>query len=126
MREICVIDDDEDVREVVAFALETEGYMVHQFENGQKALDHLLTLQRSDYPGLIIVDHLMPTMDGLTFISKIKSEHRDSFGLIPVALSSANDFRQAYPGLPPEIIKLNKPMNLDDLIKLASEHCRIG
>lgn len=124
MKSILVIDDDIDIREVLVFALESEGFTVSSAENGRIGLNTLLQANPAEYPGLIIVDYLMPEMDGLEFIKTIKTEHADNLGKIPVIISSAmgtavSEEVEHLEG----VIKLFKPMDLDDLLKIAHEHC---
>jgi len=121
---IFIIDDDDDVREVLAFALESEGFNVLAFENGKKALDALKETSTEQYPGFIIVDYLMPEMDGVTFIQEVKKVFPETIGKIPIALSSAKGNSEENPvNLPPEILYLSKPMELDDLLQLVHENC---
>lgn len=124
MKSILVIDDDVDIREVLVFALESEGFTVSSAENGRIGLDALLNASPAEHPGLIIVDYLMPEMDGIEFIKTIKAEHAESLGRIPIIISSAmgtavSDEVEHLEG----VIKLFKPMDLDDLLKIAHEHC---
>lgn len=122
---VCIIDDDDDVRDVVAFALENDGFDVLSFENPKLAIKSLLELAPADYPGLIIVDYFMPEMDGVSFINLIQAEHKDSLGRIQIAFSSARDANDTPVELPEGIIHLNKPMELDDLLKVAKNYCSL-
>lgn len=123
MKSILVIDDDIDIREVIIFALENEGFKVTSAENGKVGLDHLLALKSSEYPGLIIVDYLMPEMDGLAFIKALKTEHKNSLGRIPIIISSAMGTVESEEEHLEGVIRLYKPMDLDDLLKVAHENC---
>lgn len=124
MKTVFVIDDDDDVREVISFALSDEGFSVICAENGKVALDKLLALNEKDYPDLIIVDNIMPEMDGVTFIHELKEHFSDTLGKIPVALSSA--LGTVDPSLEKfkELKVLYKPMNLEDLLTTVKDACR--
>ena len=122
MKKVLVIDDDADVRDVIVFALEEEGYQVDVSENGKHGLDKLLKLDESQYPGLIIVDYLMPEMDGVTFIKVIKQEYPNSLGKIPLVISSAMGAMDEHDFLI-DVTRLYKPMDLDDLLKVVKQHC---
>jgi CheY-like chemotaxis protein len=123
MKSIVVIDDDDDVRDVITFALENEGFTVIAYENGKKGFEGLQKMDQNDYPGLIIVDYLMPEMDGITFIKEIRSKFSDTIGKIPVAISSAMGSLDPAISAPKDLILLHKPMDLDDLIRVAKAHC---
>lgn len=120
---VCVIDDDEDVREVMTYALEIEGYEVLSMSNGRKALDLLQSLTRDNYPGLIISDYLMPEMDGVSFIKHIKKFFPDTLGSLPFALSSANGAVDLSEDLPGDIIMMGKPVELEELLRVVKLHC---
>lgn len=124
LKKILVIDDDEDVRDVIVFALSNDGFDVISAINGIDALNILNKLNLSDYPDFIIVDNLMPEMDGVTFIHELKEKYSETFGKIPIALSSA--MGTVDPSLEKfsDLIILHKPMDLNDLLQVALESCQ--
>lgn len=122
MKPIVVIDDDHDVRDVIVFALENDGFEVSSFENGKEGLDALNDMPSDKLPGLIIVDYLMPEMDGVTFINQIKNSF-PKLSKIPVAISSAMGAMNSSIIKDNDIILLHKPMDLDDLLKVARNLC---
>ena len=67
---VLTIDDSKSVRDMVAFALQPEGYTVVQAEDGSKGLDQL----RSVSPQLVITDLNMPVMDGISFIEAARKD----------------------------------------------------
>jgi CheY-like chemotaxis protein len=73
MTTILVVDDEFLIADVLAFALEDEGFMVVRASNGRKALD---VLQR-DRPALVITDFMMPVMNGLEFAKAIRDKLDD-------------------------------------------------
>ena len=121
MKKIMIIDDDKDVRDVIEFVLTEEGFEVLGHENGSEALKVLLSMSPENYPDLIIVDNLMPVMNGVEFIFNIKKKYRHKLGEIPIAFSSA--FGEIDPELNefPEILCLNKPMELEELLALVKK-----
>lgn len=121
MKKIMIVDDDKDVRDVVDFVLSEEGFQTLAVENGKEALDLLLSLEPENFPDLIIVDNLMPVMNGVEFILTIKRKHGVVLGEIPIAFSSA--FGEIDPELRefPELLSLHKPMELEDLLALVKE-----
>lgn len=83
MTHLLVVEDDRDLRQVLVDLLEVAGYQVDAAANGLEALQHL-ALHPSD---LILLDYMMPTMDGLAFR---EAQRRDpAIAEIPVVLISA-------------------------------------
>jgi signal transduction histidine kinase/FixJ family two-component response regulator len=68
IEEILLVDDEEDIREVLAISLEDLGYRVTLAENGQKAL----TLFETHGFPIVLTDIKMPVMDGIELLKKIK------------------------------------------------------
>ncbi len=68
---ILLVDDEKDIREVLAIALEDMGYEVLEAENGKIALE----LFRKKAPMIVLTDIKMPGMDGIEILKKIKSEN---------------------------------------------------
>lgn len=123
MRPVMIIDDDADVRDVLTFALENDGYQVIPYQNAKEALEKISRTKDTQLPCLIIVDYLMPEMDGATFIKKLHSRFPESYGEVPVALTSA--LSSLDPVIKPseKVFHLHKPMDLDDLLALVRQHC---
>lgn len=67
---ILVIDDESKIRRFVCQSLEREGYDVASAGDGEEALDVYEAL--SEKPDLVIVDYMMPTMDGLEFLERFR------------------------------------------------------
>ena len=73
MKTILVVEDDDDIRESIGIILEDEGYCVALAEDGQKALEQLDELPR---PCLLLVDLVMPRLDGWTLMSVLSKDDR--------------------------------------------------
>ncbi|MDX1582251.1 MAG: response regulator transcription factor [Thermoanaerobaculia bacterium] len=69
-RTVAIVDDEENIRDTVAFALEREGCQVETFADGEEAWSRF---QRT-LPDLAILDILMPRMDGLELCRRLRSE----------------------------------------------------
>ena len=80
---VLVVDDEPDKRQLLAFALEMEGYIVSTAEDGEKGLAAVEAQQ----PDLIITDVMMPKMDGYEMVRRIRSNPQTRF--IPVIIQSA-------------------------------------
>lgn len=81
---VLVVEDDPDIREMMVAILESEGYAVHAACHGAEALAQL----RAGYtPCLILLDLMMPVMDGWTFCREKQSD--PTLATIPVIVVSA-------------------------------------
>ena len=67
---VLVVDDDEDIRLLCRLHLERRGYRVTQAPNGRDALE----AARNDRPDLILLDLMMPVMDGWECLEQLKSD----------------------------------------------------
>jgi CheY-like chemotaxis protein len=84
-RRALVVDDKLENREVLRRALEQEGWQVSEAENGQVALERLA----EQTPSLILLDLMMPVMDGFEFVMEM---HKlDSSKSIPIVVVTAKD-----------------------------------
>jgi CheY-like chemotaxis protein len=115
-----VVDDDEDIREVLKLFLESEGYRVVAAADGREAWQQLQTRER---PSLILLDLMMPGMDGEQFM---KAMRRSLLPNIPVVIMSGH--REAAD----KAIELNcncclmKPVEYDDLMAVVQRVAPIG
>ncbi len=82
-RRVLIIDDDADVREAIAEALENDGFEVDRAAGGEEALERLRSGPR---PSVILLDLLMPGMDGTEFLSQLRSD--PALADIPVAIAT--------------------------------------
>ena len=69
---IVAADDERDIRTILKRGLATEGHTVILATNGQEALEKI----RSEKPDLVILDIMMPKMDGIEALQKIKNDPR--------------------------------------------------
>lgn len=77
---ILVVDDEETIREVVRRYLEREGFRVNEASNGFEALDAI----RAEPPDLIVLDLMLPGIDGLSLTEHIRQDRR-----IPIIMLTA-------------------------------------
>jgi CheY-like chemotaxis protein len=82
---VLVVDDDEDIREVVAMALSELGYAVDTAADGAEALRRLEIGPR---PSMVLLDMMMPRMDGETVVRKMRAH--PALADIPVVLLSGH------------------------------------
>ena len=79
---VLVVDDDSTVREVVRINLEMEGYTVREAANAEEGLDAV----EDDAPDLILLDVMMPEVDGWEMLRRVQERH--GIGSIPVVMFS--------------------------------------
>jgi CheY-like chemotaxis protein len=79
---VLVVDDDPQVREVVRVNLELEGYAVREAANANEGLAAV----EDDAPDLILLDVMMPQVDGWEMLRRVQEKH--GIGSIPVVMFS--------------------------------------
>jgi signal transduction histidine kinase len=108
-RQILLVDDEADIREVLQITLIDFGYDVLAAENGQQALD----LFNQTQPPIVITDIKMPGMDGIELLRRIK---RDSPDTEVVMITGHGDMDLAIRSLKHEASDfITKPINVDSL-----------
>jgi two-component system chemotaxis response regulator CheY len=116
---VLVVDDDRDIRDVLTDALEAEGYRVVTTCDGQEALDWLRA--GTARPCVILLDLMMPRMDGLQFRTEVLNEPR--FAAIPVVVLSADPSVVATAKSLNFAGSLRKPVPLEALLAAVHAHC---
>lgn len=116
---ILLIEDEPDLRETLRELLEMLGFKVETAANGREGLKKL---ESTGHPCLIMLDLMMPVMNGWQFLDTLKKDPTPGRASIPVVVvSAALDMVeiQAQYGCR----SLNKPVDIDQLLELAREHC---
>jgi CheY-like chemotaxis protein len=113
---VLVVDDDENIRELTQLALETvSGWTVLSAEGGVRAIE----LCRSHHPDAVLLDMMMPDMDGLTTFEHLQADEttRDIPVILFTAKGRAGD-RQPWDGyaIRGMIAKPYNPMTLGDQV----------
>ena len=113
-RLVLVVDDDPDILQTLALCLSTEGYRVLMAANGREALDVLSREQ----PAVILLDLMMPVMDGWQFVNEI-----DARGMrkSPLLILSADRAVQGHAAKLRADAFLAKPFDLDELLGKVSQ-----
>lgn len=107
---VLVIDDDRAIRDVIATTLEVEGYEVALAANGR---DGLREMERWR-PDVIVLDLMMPEMDGQSF--RAEQRARDGMASIPVIVLTATRDARAQAVLLGAAAWLAKPFDLDAVV----------
>jgi len=118
-RHVMVVEDDETIRDSLIEYLADKGYQTKGAADGKQALDELAADPVA--PCLIVLDLMMPVMDGWTFRAE---QMRDpQLAQIPVVVISAvRDVAKQVKDLG-LIGYLKKPIDLKQLLTIVSEHC---
>jgi CheY-like chemotaxis protein len=113
-RPVLIVEDDADLREMMAQLLTLEGYKIETVANGREALEYLNEAPR---PDVILLDLMMPIMDGWAFCrSRWKSR---TLREIPVVLISAVDMSESNRPTGIDAF-LPKPIDVDQFARLAA------
>jgi CheY-like chemotaxis protein len=117
-KRVLVVEDAPDIRDSMRELLEMDGYPVTTAENGKVALD---VLESMPPPCLILLDLMMPVMDGFEFLERL--QRHPNFKHFEVLLISANRDIHRAAKMPGVIGYLYKPFDLDQLMTIIEEHC---
>jgi CheY-like chemotaxis protein len=121
-RVVLVVEDDADVRESLVEVLEDHDYHPLGAANGQEAIDRLRA--GTDRPCLILLDMMMPVMDGRRF--RALQQEDPALRSIPVVVLTAHaNIQEATDGME-AVGSLRKPVRLDELIDTVRKHCGEG
>lgn len=114
--DILLAEDDEDLREAMVDTLNEAGYSVEAVGNGRDALEWLE--DTADPPKLILLDLMMPVMDGWQFLDE--REKTPKVAAVPVIVLSANGSFLAKNETVPF---LQKPVKVVPLLALIATYC---
>ncbi|APR77315.1 response regulator [Minicystis rosea] len=112
---VLVVDDDDDIRQCLREVLADEGYRVETAVHGRQALD---VLERGERPCLMLLDLMMPVMDGTELLAHVRAD--PDLAEIPVVIVSA-----ANGPMPSDGVRvLRKPVALDDVLHEVERFCQ--
>jgi CheY-like chemotaxis protein len=117
-RTLLLVEDDPELRESIAEVLREAGRTVVCASDGLDALAKLDVVER---PCLILLDLMMPRMDGIEFLRRL-GKHPRSKDFPVLILSAHGTVQQAevYPGV---LGTLRKPFDIGQLLSWVDEHC---
>jgi CheY-like chemotaxis protein len=114
MKEILVVDDDDGTLEAIAELLRDAGYAPSTAATGNEALMRL----RNWRPDLLLIDLVMPNMDGWELLARLRED--SELARLPKVVMTA------WPrpsDLPEGVAILTKPFELETLIRVVRNHC---
>jgi CheY-like chemotaxis protein len=109
---LLVVEDDADYRQILCEMLEEAGYQVESAMHGAAAL---ACLNAGTKPALILLDLMMPVMDGWSFMSALKQDL--ALADIPVIVTTGGGDRVLH-SAPVSAAYLNKPINREQLLAM--------
>ena len=120
---ILVAEDNQLNMEIVLFMLESAGAFVTAVQNGQEAVAKFESSAAGTYD-LILLDIMMPVMDGLKAAEKIRTLTREDAKSIPIIAMTANAFEEDRRKTKEAGMNghLTKPINSDKLLELLSQY----
>jgi CheY-like chemotaxis protein len=114
-KRILVVEDDTSIRELLVELLESEGYVVASAINGLEGLKHL---QNETNPDLILIDLMMPVMDGYSF--RTEQLKNAIWSKIPTVVMSAEANAKEKMKNFNITAFLSKPVELDTILKTVA------
>lgn len=112
---VLVVEDDQAIREIMVDVLETEGYQTFAASNGQEALDLLHEIAK---PCLVLLDMMMPIMNGREFLDRVMEDAY--LAPIPVLVVSAIADKTDVSGA---VGFVKKPVDIDVVLNVVNEYC---
>jgi CheY-like chemotaxis protein len=119
LRTILVVEDDRDLRDSIVEILAEHGYRPLPAANGREALDQLR--QEREHPSLILLDLMMPVMDGFEFRQEQSADAE--LAAIPVVLLSAHASVADTAQELSVAAYLKKPVRLEILLEMVARFC---
>lgn len=116
-KRILVVEDDTSIRELLVELLESEGYGVASAVNGLEALKYL---QSNENPDLILIDLMMPVMDGYAF--RTEQLKNNLWNKIPTIVMSAEANAKEKMKNFNITAFLSKPVELETILKTVSRY----
>src|SRR3954454_20915561 len=104
---VLIVEDNSDVRRLYAIGLNQRGFEVKLAANGAEAVERI----RAERPDVILLDWLMPLMDGPEVLSPIPADE------IPIIVISGQPPPPAEARHPPIVSGLTKPVTIDQLVE---------
>jgi CheY-like chemotaxis protein len=115
---VLVVDDDPAIRGLVGDALRSEGYAVDLAAHGREALEAM----RARRPATVVLDLMMPVMDGFSFMEACHLEQLCD-GVPIVVISAVHDALQRISEVPVHAC-VAKPFDLEDLVRTVAQFAR--
>ena len=114
--DVLVVDDDADMIEVIELVLQDAGYKTRSALNGQQALEAVAS---GGMPALIVLDMLMPVMNGWQFAQAFRAKYGDE---VPIVVATAAEHVRSRSDGIGAVGVLPKPFEVSDLLRVVARH----
>jgi len=115
---VLVVDDEPDIRDSLRELLELVGYHAETADNGETALRHL---EAHGPPALLLLDLMMPVMDGVQLLQRLRGHPDPALAALPVvvcsAMVNASSLRERF-----GCEVMAKPVDVSRLLDLVQRH----
>lgn len=113
-----IIEDDQDIRELCQELLDNEGFSSDAVANGKEAIEYL---DRHSEPCVILLDMMMPIMNGREFMSALgKREKRTPVYLVSASADPKEGRAMGCLGF------IKKPYNFSEILNVVKNHCDVA
>lgn len=111
-KKVIFVDDDEDLLKVLLISFQSQGFEVVGLSNGKEAVEYLMEDKNLDRTVLIVLDRMLPDMDGIEILQKITEKYDGKFPVL--FLSSLSAEKDVVRGLKLGAFDyVGKPFNLN-------------
>lgn len=118
VKKILTVDDDESIRDSMTDMLELEGFEAVWAKNGRVAIDYLMAIPETELPDLVLLDYMMPVMNGKDFFQE-KIKH-PRLANIPVVMMTANgNLVNVMDNVETAGGYMSKPMDYETVVKMV-------
>jgi two-component system alkaline phosphatase synthesis response regulator PhoP len=118
MTKIMVVDDEQDIREMLAIMISKEGYQTDTAANGSELLKKIDNFQ----PELITLDVMMPGMTTSEILEKLKDKKTKPKIILLTVVRYSEEEKQRIYKMGNVVDYMTKPFELDDLINTIQKH----
>ena len=121
MPKVMIVDDEKDLVYLLKVILEKDGFEVLEAFNGKEAHEMLLAIDNKDnFPDVILLDVMMPEMDGYTLQAKL--QENDKFNEIPIIILTAKGQMRDLFELSSNVFAFaEKPFEPKNLVEMAKD-----
>jgi len=114
MVKILIVDDDPDMRQAIASVLSSRSYDIVEASDGREAL----TMLEKETPDLMLLDLLMPGMDGFAVVRELKADQKKRYSDIPILVISSIREEASHRRYE---LELGRRLDIDDYIEKPIE-----
>jgi CheY-like chemotaxis protein len=111
--DVLIVDDEPDMADVIRAVLESEGYRCRTVNNGEQALAEVA----SDMPGVVLLDVLMPVMNGIECSRALRQAYG---GALPIVIMTAAEHVESRREEAQADAVISKPFELRELLEVIA------